>query len=91
METLLSKIFQKIQKDPHCYQAYADLLAICHMTKKTDTQLARKHLEKLSKLRATDKGLFAKVKQFFNDLIAKFRKVYEQLTPDQRMLVMFVQ
>ena len=48
MEVLLSKIFQKIQKDPHCYQAYEDLLAICHMTKKTDVQLARKYLEKLS-------------------------------------------
>ena len=48
METLLSKISEKIKKDPHCYQAYEDLLAICHMTKKTDTQLARKYLEKLS-------------------------------------------
>ena len=48
MERLLSAIFQKIEKDPHCYQAYEDLLAICHMTKKTDVQLARKYLEKLS-------------------------------------------
>ena len=48
METLLSKISEKIQKDPHCYQAYEDLLAICQMTKKTDVQLARKYLEKLS-------------------------------------------
>lgn len=48
MENLLSAIFQKIEKDSHCYQAYEDLLAICHMTKKTDTQLARKYLEKLS-------------------------------------------
>ena len=48
MENLLSAIFQKIEKDPHCYQAYEDLLAICHMTKKTDIQLARNYLEKLS-------------------------------------------
>ena len=48
METLLSKISEKIQKDPHCYQAYEDLLAICHMTKKTDAPLARKYLEMLS-------------------------------------------
>ena len=48
MEMLLSKIFQKIQKEPHCYQAYEDLLAICRETMKTDTQLARKYLEQLS-------------------------------------------
>ena len=48
METLLSKISEKIKKDPYCYQAYEDLLAICHMTKKTDVQLARKYLELLS-------------------------------------------
>ena len=48
METLLSKISEKIKKDPHCYQAYEDLLAICRETMKTDTQLARKYLEQLS-------------------------------------------
>ena len=48
MEMLLSKIFQKIQKDPHCYQAYEDLLAICRETMKTDIPLARKYLELLS-------------------------------------------
>lgn len=48
MEILLSKIFQKIQKDPHCYQAYEDLLAICRETMKTDVPLARKYLELLS-------------------------------------------
>ena len=48
MEKLLVAIFQKIQKDPHCYQAYGDLLAICRETMKTDIQLARKYLEKLS-------------------------------------------
>ena len=48
MEKLLSAIFQKIQKDPHCYQAYEDLLAICRETMKTDIQLAREYLEQLS-------------------------------------------
>lgn len=48
MELLLSKISEAIRKDPHCYQAYADLLAICRETLKTDIPLARKYLEKLS-------------------------------------------
>ena len=48
MELLLRKISEKIKKDPHCYQAYEDLLAICRETQKTDVQLARKYLEQLS-------------------------------------------
>ncbi len=48
METLLLKISEKIKKDPHCYQAYEDLLAICRETMKTDIPLAREYLEKLS-------------------------------------------
>ena len=48
MEMLLTAIFQKIQKDPHCYKAYEDLLAICRETMKQDVQLARKYLELLS-------------------------------------------
>ena len=48
MELLLSKISEKIKKDPYCYQAYADLLAICRETLKTDIPLARKYLEELS-------------------------------------------
>lgn len=48
MELLLRKISEKIKKDPHCYQAYEDLLAICRETMKTDTQLAREYLENLS-------------------------------------------
>ena len=48
MELLLSKISEKIKKDPHCYRAYADLLAICRETLKTDIPLARKYLERLS-------------------------------------------
>ena len=48
MELLLCKISEKIKKDPHCYQAYEDLLTICRETQKTDVQLARKYLEQLS-------------------------------------------
>ena len=48
MEVLLSKISEKIKKDPHFYRAYEDLLAICRETQKTDVQLARKYLEQLS-------------------------------------------
>ena len=48
MRTLLSKISEKIKKDPHCYQAYEDLLAICRETMKTDVSLAREYLEQLS-------------------------------------------
>ena len=50
MERLLEKIAEKIKKDPHCYQAYADLLAICRETMKTDKPLARKYLEQLSEV-----------------------------------------
>ena len=48
MEMLLTAIFQKIQKEPHCYQAYEDLLAICRETMKKDIPLARKYLEQMS-------------------------------------------
>ena len=40
--------------------------------------------EKLAKLKAKDKGLFKKIKQFFDNLIAKFRDLYAKLTPDQK-------
>ena len=48
MEMLLSKIFQKIQKDPEDMQAYRDLLNICRETMKTDVPLAVKYMEQLS-------------------------------------------
>ena len=48
MEILLSKIFQKIQKDPDDMQAYRDLLNICRETLKSDIPLAVKYLEQLS-------------------------------------------
>ena len=48
MEILLSKIFQKIQKDPGDMRAYRDLLNICRETMKTDIPLAVKYMEQLS-------------------------------------------
>ena len=48
MELLLSKIFEKIQKDPDDMRAYRDLLNICRETMKTDVPLAVKYLELLS-------------------------------------------
>ena len=48
MEMLLSKIFQKIQKDPSGYQAFEDLYYICLETQKTNAPLATEYLVKLS-------------------------------------------
>ena len=48
MEMLLSKIFQKIKKDPDDIRAYRDLLNMCRETMKTDVPLAVKYLEQLS-------------------------------------------
>ena len=48
MEILLSKIFQKIKKDPEDMRAYRDLLNICRETMKTDIPLAVKYMEQLS-------------------------------------------
>lgn len=35
-------------------------------------------------IKVKDKGLFATIKRFFKDMIAKFTKEYENLTPDQQ-------
>lgn len=48
MKVLLSKIFQKIKKDPDDLVAYRDLLNICRETLKTDVPLGVEYLEKLS-------------------------------------------
>lgn len=39
-------------------------------------------IEKLAKLRAKDKTLWQKIKDFINELAAKIRSVYEESTPD---------
>ena len=38
----------------------------------------------IMEIRVKDKGLYATIRRFFNRMIARFKKVYEQLTPDQR-------
>ena len=48
MELLLSKIAEKIKKDPEDMRAYRDLLNICRETMKTDIPLAVRYLENLS-------------------------------------------
>ena len=40
--------------------------------------------EKLMEIKVKDKGLFDTIKRFFKNMIAKFTKAYEELTPDQR-------
>ena len=40
--------------------------------------------EKLAELKTKDKGLFDTIKKFFEQLIAKFKELYEELTPDQK-------
>ena len=40
--------------------------------------------EKIMEIKVKDKGLFNTIKKFFENLIAKFKKVYEGLTPDQK-------
>ena len=48
MEILLSKIFEKIKKDPDDLRAYRDLLNMCRETIKSDVPLAVRYLEDLS-------------------------------------------
>ena len=38
--------------------------------------------EKLMEIKAKDKGLFNTIKRFFENMIAKFTKAYEELTPE---------
>jgi len=46
----------------------------------TDTNVA----EKIAMLKAKDKGLFNKIKQFFKDFLAKIKAVYQDCAPDSR-------
>ena len=40
--------------------------------------------DKLMEIKVKDKDLFATIKRFFQKMIAKFNKAYEELTPDQK-------
>lgn len=61
-------------------EAFEEVVADAMSTMFTDGNLH----EKLAKLRAKDKRLFNKIKQFFEKLVAKFRGVYAELTPEQK-------
>ena len=61
-------------------EAFEEVVADAMSTMLSDGNLH----EKLAKLKAQDKGLFNKIKKFFEQLVAKFKKVYAELTPDQK-------
>ena len=61
-------------------EAFEEVVADAMSTMLSDGNLH----EKLAKLNAQDKGLFNKIKKFFEQLVAKFKKVYAELTPDQK-------
>ena len=61
-------------------EAYEEVVADAMSTMFADGKLH----EKLAKLRAKDKSLFNKIKQFIDNLVAKFRDLYASLTPDQK-------
>ena len=61
-------------------EAFEEVVADAMSTMFADGKLH----EKLAKLRAKDKSLFNKIKQFIDNLVAKFRDLYANLTPDQK-------
>ena len=80
-DRVLAKQRQLSAKKPVSYE-YAKEEVICDAlsTMITDGTL----FEKLEEIKSVDKGLWESIKQFFRDLIDKFRKAYEKLTPDQQ-------
>ena len=67
-------------KDVSYNEAYEEVVADAMSTMLTDGSF----YEKLMEIKVKDKGLFNTIKRFFDKMIAKFKKVYEELTPDQR-------
>lgn len=61
-------------------EAYEEVVADAMSTMLTDGSLH----EKLMEIKVKDKGLFNTIKRFFEKMIAKFREVYAELTPDQQ-------
>ena len=61
-------------------EAFEEVVADSMATMFTDGNL----YEKLAKLKAKDNELFNKIKSFIDKILAKFRKVYAELTPDQK-------
>ena len=61
-------------------EAFEEVVADAMSTMLTDGNLH----EKLAKLKTKDRSLFNKIKQFFNNMIAKFQAAYKDLTPEQQ-------
>ncbi len=85
VETLIQDQIKKGKKrwegktEAEIYElAYEELIADSCEAMLTDSNA----LEKLALLRAEDKGLFNKIKNFILDLVAKIKKVYKGLKPD---------
>ena len=61
-------------------EAYEEVVADAMSTMLTDGSF----YDKLMEIKVKDKDLFNTIKRFFQKMIAKFKKVYEELTPDQK-------
>ena len=61
-------------------EAHEEVVADAMSTMLTDGSFH----EKLMEIKVKDKGLFNTIKRFFEKMIAKFRKEYDDLTPDQQ-------
>lgn len=61
-------------------EAYEEVVADAMSTMLSDGSFH----EKIMEIKVKDKGLFNTIKRFFEKMIAKFRKAYEELTPDQK-------
>ena len=67
-------------KDVSYNEAYEEVVADAMSTMLTDGSFH----EKIMEIKVKDKGLFNTIKRFFEKMIAKFRKAYAELTPDQQ-------
>ena len=75
------KALEEARKKSVSYdEAFEEVVADAMSTMLTDGNLH----EKLVKLKTKDKGLFNKIKQFFDKLIAKFQALYKDLPPEQQ-------
>lgn len=61
-------------------EAYEEVVADAMSTMLSDGSF----YDKIMEIKGKDKGLFNSIKEFFEKMIAKFREVYAELTPDQR-------
>lgn len=61
-------------------EAFEEVVADAMSTMLSDGNLH----EKLAKLKAQDKSLFDKIKEFFENLIAKFQALYKDIDPEQQ-------